>query len=62
MTFLGVFVTCGAFYSRVCLGAGDSPPFGLQGGLERHSFVISIIIDGWYEDTSPPYTHSGPRK
>lgn len=29
MTFLGVSVTCGAFYSRVCLGAGDSPPFGL---------------------------------
>lgn len=31
----------GAFYSRVCLGCGDSPPFDLQGGLERHSFVIS---------------------
>lgn len=41
LTFFGVFITCGAFYSCVLPGSGDSPPFDLQGGLERHSFVIS---------------------
>ena len=40
LTFLGVLLLGGAFYSLVCLGSGDSPPFDLQRGLERHSFVI----------------------
>lgn len=41
LTFLGVFLLDGAFYSRVLLGSGDSPPFDLQRGLERHSFATS---------------------
>lgn len=41
LTFLGVLLLGGAFYSLVRLGSGDSPPFDLQRGLERHSFVIS---------------------
>ena len=41
LTFLGVLLLGGAFYSLIRLGFGDSPLFDLQRGLERHSFVIS---------------------
>lgn len=41
LTFLGVFVTWWCFLFTCTPGLWGFPSFYLQGGLERHSFVIS---------------------
>ena len=47
LTFLGVLLLGGAFYSLVRLGSGDSPLFDLQ-RIRKTQFCDQSITDGCY--------------